>query len=134
VLFGRSLPSKFFECVEEDLPVIDCLLVIGSSLVVFPAASVVYEVPRECVRVLVNLERVGQSVGFVPSGEDGKPAEREDVFLQGKCDEQIKALAEAMGCLPRLEQLMKDCEEPHLDGAATESVEVEEGGEGDAPA
>ena len=46
VLYGRNLPSKFFECCEKDFDenATDCtdlLLVIGTSLTVSPANSLV---------------------------------------------------------------------------------------------
>jgi NAD-dependent SIR2 family protein deacetylase len=50
VLFGRNLPARFFESCEEDFsapPVAegaDLLLVLGTSLVVGPANSLVHQV------------------------------------------------------------------------------------------
>ena len=48
--------------MAEDLPALDLLIVAGTSLVVAPANSVVYEVPEACVRLIVNREQVGREV------------------------------------------------------------------------
>ena len=63
VLFGRSLPSEFFERIQEDLPLVDLLIVAGTSLVVSPANSVVFSVPDTTIRVVVNREPVGAELG-----------------------------------------------------------------------
>jgi NAD-dependent deacetylase sirtuin 2 len=41
VFFGEDLPSRFFFCVEEDFPKCDLLIILGSSLVVQPFASLI---------------------------------------------------------------------------------------------
>eukprot|EP00656_Telonema_subtile_P031434 TRINITY_DN343_c0_g1_i5.p1 TRINITY_DN343_c0_g1~~TRINITY_DN343_c0_g1_i5.p1 ORF type:complete len:282 (-),score=36.72 TRINITY_DN343_c0_g1_i5:30-875(-) len=52
VLFGRSLPAAFFECSATDLSQLDMLIVVGTSLAVFPAAGLVSDVSAECVRAV----------------------------------------------------------------------------------
>ena len=69
VLFGAPLNGEFFSRMAEDLPAVDLLIVAGTSLVVAPANSVVYEVPEACVRLIVNREQVGREV----YGERPKP-------------------------------------------------------------
>ncbi len=39
VFFGEALPERFWEAAEVDLPAADLLLVMGTSLVVQPFAS-----------------------------------------------------------------------------------------------
>eukprot|EP00977_Amphora_coffeiformis_P013278 scaffold3421_cov181-Amphora_coffeaeformis.AAC.18 len=92
VLFGRSLPMEFFERIEDDLPNVDLLIVAGTSLVVSPANSVVYKVPRHTHRVIVNMEPVGQDLGV----EYGSTSSR-DWFLQGSCDEIFFELIQHLG-------------------------------------
>ena len=41
VFFGESLPETFFSRVESDFPAADLLIVMGTSLVVHPFASLV---------------------------------------------------------------------------------------------
>jgi hypothetical protein len=43
VFFGESLPARFFSLAEQDLPVVDLMIVMGTSLVVQPFASLVGE-------------------------------------------------------------------------------------------
>lgn len=97
VLFGRSLPQEFFERAQEDLPRVDLLLIAGTSLVVSPANSLVYNVPDTTIRAVVNLDPVGFELGI----EYGN-SER-DVFLQGTCDEVFLELIQELGWLPDLE-------------------------------
>jgi len=41
VFFGENLPPRFFHCAEKDMPKCDLLIVMGTSLVVQPFASLV---------------------------------------------------------------------------------------------
>ena len=41
VFFGEALPERFWEAAEADMPAADLLLVMGTSLVVQPFASLV---------------------------------------------------------------------------------------------
>ena len=43
VFFGEALPQRFFHLSKEDLPAADLLLVMGTSLVVQPFASLIGE-------------------------------------------------------------------------------------------
>lgn len=61
VLFRSSLPRLFFDCIQEDVQGVDLLLILGTSLRVAPANSLVYRVPRSCLRVLLNLEAAGST-------------------------------------------------------------------------
>ena len=70
MLYGAPIDGElFFSRIAEDLPSLDLLIVAGTSLVVAPANSVVYEVPDACVRLIVNREQVGGEV----YGERPKP-------------------------------------------------------------
>ena len=42
VLFGGDMPMEFLDCVNQDLPHCDLLIVAGTSLVVAPANAIVY--------------------------------------------------------------------------------------------
>lgn len=101
VLFGRSLPSEFFECCERDLPDLDLLIVAGTSLVVSPANSLVYKVPDTTLRVVVNNEPVGMELGI---DYDGKGPGCRDFFAQGQCDAVFLNLIQELGWLEDLKQ------------------------------
>jgi len=94
VLYGRSLPSKFFKSCEEHLPACDLLLVMGTSLTVHPAAGVPDHplLPVSAKRVLINLEPAG-SLDFL-----NQPGSR-DAFLRGDCDDILLHLMDELGWL-----------------------------------
>ena len=64
----------------------DLLIVIGTSLKVHPFASLTGMVPKECPRILINMEPAGD-IGMRP----------DDVVLLGRCDEIIQELARELG-------------------------------------
>eukprot|EP00041_Stephanoeca_diplocostata_P003807 m.38253 g.38253 ORF g.38253 m.38253 type:complete len:340 (+) comp14620_c0_seq3:163-1182(+) len=59
VFFGESLPPLFEQRVGEDFPKCDLLIVMGTSLVVQPFASLIDMVPDTVPRLLVNREEAG---------------------------------------------------------------------------
>lgn len=97
VLFGRSLPSEFFEHNQEDLPLMDLLIVAGTSLVVSPANSVVFNVPDTAVRVVVNNEPVGAELGI-----DYSVNAKRDFFARGDCDAVFLELIQHLGWMDDL--------------------------------
>lgn len=48
VFFGENLPSRFFECIEQDFAECELLVVLGSSLVVQPFASLIDKYVLSC--------------------------------------------------------------------------------------
>lgn len=99
VLFGRSLPEEFFEKTHEDLPKVDLLIVAGTSLLVSPANTVVYRVPKSTIRVVINQEPVGQDLGIEYSAQP-----KRDFFAQGDCDKVFLQLIRELGWLSDLER------------------------------
>jgi len=98
VLFGGSLPDRFFQLKGLDFQQADLLLVVGTSLVVQPAAAAVAEVREEgCVRLICNREEVGQDLGV----KYGSKSTR-DVHATGDSDDTFAALAAKMGWLEEL--------------------------------
>merc|ERR1712013_174304 len=59
VFFGENLPERFFKCVREDFKQCDLLIVLGTSLVVQPFASLIDRVGPHCPRLLINMEKLG---------------------------------------------------------------------------
>lgn len=57
--FGEGLPSKFFDLWEEDAEDVDLAIVVGTSLQVYPFASLPEEVGKDATRILINNNRVG---------------------------------------------------------------------------
>lgn len=95
----HNFPSDFSEC--------DCLVVIGTSLKVYPFSSLVDYVKDDCPRLLINRELVGDWQTY----EDEPSANYRDVSFQGNCDDGCEKLAELCGWKDDLEKLIKDEEE-----------------------
>lgn len=82
---AAQLPEDFIKAVP-NLYKADLLIVMGTSLIVQPFASLAERVPDSCPRVLINLDRVG-SFG----------SKSDDVVLLGKCDEIVRELCKELG-------------------------------------
>ena len=89
--FGEQLPDTFQQYLVEDVTECDLLIVIGSTLLVHPVASIPTWIhnskPSDHIgvpRVLINLDLVGDF-------------DDDDLFLQGDCDETIQTLCQMMG-------------------------------------
>ncbi|XP_044264895.1 NAD-dependent protein deacetylase sirtuin-2 isoform X2 [Tribolium madens] len=111
VFFGEALPEKFYGLIETDFKKCDLLIILGSSLVVQPFASLADRVPNTCPRLLINREKVNNSSGIKAlfgfgSGFDfdGKNNTR-DVAWIGDCDEGCQLLADKLGWGDELKKL-----------------------------
>lgn len=110
VLFRSSLPKIFFDMVPDDVRDVDLLLVIGTSLRVAPANSLVWRVPRSALRLLVNREPVGDHLGM----ESDPATSQRDFFAAGDCDAVLLDLAEHLGWLDELAPLLEHHRLPEL--------------------
>ncbi|XP_074657805.1 NAD-dependent protein deacetylase sirtuin-2-like [Tubulanus polymorphus] len=115
VFFGEALPNRFFECAKSDFEKCDLLIIMGSSLVVQPFASMVNRVPETTPRLYINLENndsggdpfmvmLGLSSGFQFEAEDNY----RDVFWQGTCDDGVQALADLVAWGDELKKLVEE--------------------------
>jgi NAD-dependent SIR2 family protein deacetylase len=104
VLYGRKLPTRFWEHVQDDSRECDLLIVAGTSLEVAPANLIVRMVGDKCFRVVVNRERVGAHLGIDYRPDDpnrGKKPSR-DCIAQGDADEVFLALIQELGWMDDL--------------------------------
>ena len=106
VLFRSSLPKEFFRKVPDDVKDVDLLIIIGTSLHVAPANSLVWRVPKRAMRVLVNREAVGWHLGLNFDHND------RDFLGQGDCEQVCLDLIEKLGWLPKLQPLLDQNEIP----------------------
>jgi NAD-dependent histone deacetylase SIR2 len=83
--FGEGLPGGFF-AARERVRDADLALVMGTSLTVYPFASLPGLVGRDVPRVLINRDRVGD-FGAV----------RDDVLVLGECDDGVRRLCRECG-------------------------------------
>ena len=126
VFFGEDLPERFHALARADMQAADMVLVLGSSLQVMPMSDLHRQASPTCPRVLINREPAGEEVvvddatleslspaqvarilhGHSQGGFRFKAADNyRDVFLQGDCDDTVRALADACGWLPDLLEL-----------------------------
>ncbi|KAG5837342.1 NAD-dependent protein deacetylase sirtuin-2 isoform X1 [Anguilla rostrata] len=113
VFFGENLPARFFTSMKMDFPRCDLLIIMGTSLQVQPFASLVSRVPKSTPRLLINMEKTGQSdalMGMLGFGGgmdfDSEKAYRDVAYLS-TCDEGCLALADLLGWKVELEELVK---------------------------
>lgn len=102
VLFRSSLPKIFFEGIPRDIQDVDLLIVVGTSLRVAPANSLVWRIPKSAMRVLVNREPVGLHLGMDFDPEESK----RDYHAQGNCDEVLLDLMQHLGWIDDLAPLL----------------------------
>jgi NAD-dependent deacetylase sirtuin 2 len=103
VLFGESLPDKFALSLMSDHRKCDCLLVMGTSLSVYPVASIVDAVGDNVPRILFNRERVGP---FLFDHEEGRPF-NSFVGHPLTIDDAVKILAEKLGWTEELNEMIE---------------------------
>ena len=106
VFFGEQLPHQFFKLAEEDFPKCDLLIVMGTSLVVQPFASLIGRVSQMTPRLLINREKVGtyskrrggySSPGMAQYGFRFDKSNYRDALFLGDCDDGCVALSRSLG-------------------------------------
>jgi NAD-dependent SIR2 family protein deacetylase len=103
VLFHSRLPEEFFFSLQNDLPGVDLLLVMGTSLSVAPANQIVALVPDTTIRVVMNKEPVGYRLGI-----DYSESPERDYFCRGTCDEVALNLIKELGWVDDLKAMVND--------------------------
>ena len=99
VFFGEMMPTRFSELVHYDVASADLIIVLGTSLLVAPVASIPDWVPSNVTRLLINRDLVGTF----------SEAKSTDVFMERDCDESVRKLCEMIGWCDELDQMYKDC-------------------------
>jgi NAD-dependent SIR2 family protein deacetylase len=102
VFFGEEMPSRFQELIDKDMDHCDLLLVFGTSLLVMPVAGIPSWVAPICPRVLFNLE---PAWGIGIGGGRGRRQQRDDLFLQGDCDDSVQTVCDLAGWKEDLETI-----------------------------
>ena len=86
VFFGEMLPDRFHRLTHVDLDKTKLLICVGTSLEVYPFASIADNCPYDVPRVLINRDLVG-SFG----------CRDRDYFLGGDLVESVRTLVELLG-------------------------------------
>ncbi|TGZ78634.1 SIR2 family histone deacetylase [Ascodesmis nigricans] len=95
VFFGEALPEEFFRA-QVEVEEADLVIVMGSSLGVYPFAGLPQRAREEVPRVLLNMNKVGEFGSRL-----------EDVVWLGECDDGVRELAEHLGWWEELESEWK---------------------------
>ncbi|PHH74822.1 hypothetical protein CDD82_4750 [Ophiocordyceps australis] len=95
VFFGESLPAAFSQ-QAHSVGNADLLLILGTSLSVFPFAGLANMAPASTPRLLLNHERVGR-IG----------SQADDVIELGPCDAGVRKFADALGWRDELEDMWR---------------------------
>ncbi|SMN22716.1 similar to Saccharomyces cerevisiae YPL015C HST2 Cytoplasmic member of the silencing information regulator 2 (Sir2) family of NAD(+)-dependent protein deacetylases [Maudiozyma saulgeensis] len=106
VFFGEDLPSRFFENWDLDLEEMEkesskeqlIVIVAGTSLTVYPFASLPIEVPKTHHRALINREIVGDFL---------KEPRKLDIIIKSHSDEAAQIIADELGWSKELDALME---------------------------
>ena len=102
VFFGENLPDRFFDLAKQDFPKADLLIVMGTSLTVYPFAGLISKVGFNTPRVLINRDPVGAAtpmmlmrghLGFDFGGNHNT----RDVPLLGDCQDTVQQLVQLLG-------------------------------------
>lgn len=107
VFFGENLPARFFSEYPVDLPAADLLIVLGTSLVVQPFASLLNYVGTNIPRLLINRERVGEGYRGIKQGFNFGDGNYRDAFYKGNCDDGVRELCRLLGWEQELDDLIK---------------------------
>lgn len=97
VFFGEALPVRFFETWDEDCDDVEFGLVAGTSLTVFPFASLPAELSYKVPRVLINREVVGDF--------KNNRKRKQDVIIEDDCDSVALELCRLLGWEEELNRL-----------------------------
>lgn len=102
VFFGEDLPDRYFQLSKIDFPEADLLIVMGTSLTVYPFAGLISKVGIYTPRVLINRDPVGAATPMMLMrghlGFDfGGNMNTRDVPLLGDCQATVDSLVQALG-------------------------------------
>ncbi|CAL8080674.1 unnamed protein product [Calicophoron daubneyi] len=99
VFFGENLPARFWK-YKIDLLQTDLVLVMGTSLEVYPFASIADDVSKSVPRVLFNRDLVGTF------RHRSRPL---DIVVLGSVTESIKQLVKFLAWDNELNELLDEC-------------------------
>lgn len=99
VFFGEALPEKLWEYWDEDIDNVDIAIVAGTSLAVYPFASLPSEVSSKSKRVLINRD---------VCGDFRENPRKDDIIIQDDCDSIAELLCGKLGWTEELEKLVRE--------------------------
>ncbi|KAI5950887.1 HST2 [Candida jiufengensis] len=115
VFFGEGLPKKFFSSWDDDCDNVEIAIIAGTSLTVYPFASLPSEVDKKCIRVLANKEKVGD-LG----------SRKDDILALGGCDEFAEKIARSLGWEKELDKLYDEGQNKYTTKKESEQEKIED--------
>ena len=122
--FGENLPKRFFELCRTDFDKCDLLVILGTSLKVYPFAGLVHAVPKHVPRLIINNERPSlfdyeeleeteeiqstQETQDLKESKETSKKHHRDTFYLGSCDDGCFALVKLLGWEKDLQTLIDD--------------------------
>ena len=97
--YGESLPFMFYMSFFK-IKFADLAFILGTSLQVYPFASLPEKLPGGCWKVLVNREKVGNF--------DFENQFKKELFLKGNTDEIVERLIKDVGWEREFEAYCKE--------------------------
>ena len=97
VFFGEELPSIFVDYIDKDMDDCDLLIVMGTSLLVAPVASIPNWVGKKVPRLLINRDLVGSFATEARRAKHTSNFQTRDVFAQGDCDDGAREICRLAG-------------------------------------
>ncbi|EGW34448.1 uncharacterized protein SPAPADRAFT_149340 [Spathaspora passalidarum NRRL Y-27907] len=98
VFFGEGLPGRFFQQWDEDCDDVEIALVAGTSLTVYPFASLPASLGKKSLRVLINKEKVG---------DFSDNYRKSDIVILEDCELFAEQLSSMLGLRDELEALVE---------------------------
>ena len=99
VFYGEGLPSRFFKCLQ-DIKDIDLIIIMGTSLKVYPFAGIPQYVGPNVGIVVFNMEKVGEY--------NYDKIEENAYFIKGKTDEKVLQFLKDVKLYNEFETFIKD--------------------------
>ena len=99
VFYGENLPKLFYDCLN-DIKDIDLIIIMGTSLKVYPFAAIPDYAPDNVDITVFNMEKVGAyQYDKISNG---------DIFIKGKTDENILKFLKDIKLYEDFEKFIKD--------------------------
>lgn len=110
VLFGDSLPLRYFNNIKPDFKDCDLLIILGTSLTVQPFASLITEGPSKMDRLFINLTKPGKVGGLAGlfMGGDVTFNRENDCIEMDYCDKVVEKICLDLGWQEELKNIEFD--------------------------
>ena len=99
VFYGENLPKRFYECLEK-IKDVDLIIIMGTSLKVYPFAAIPEYVNEKTDIVVFNMEKVGIYQYY--------NLKNNDIFIEGKTDENILKFLKDVKLYDDFEKFIKE--------------------------